>query len=227
MTLTVGAAISLIQSRKTQPHPNAVLFAILSGLALSTRNVLQRKQHSHTKSQPTSSNSTSSRSVLETSLIQFTQLSWQSGLVMMLFSMLLFVVMAAFRGIAAATEAIQLTIQGMNWGILTWHPLYNAFSMITLGFCSALTHSLLNAGKRVFAIVMAIVWFNESFSKATVLGLALVFCGGCWYTVESQAKGDASKGQRYGSRLIKPMTSLLLLQLIHMVHEQDQIKSIL
>lgn len=224
MTLTVGAAISLIQSRQTQPHPNAIAFAILSGLTLSTRNVLQRKQHSSDTPSNHQTASTS-RSVVEKSLVQFTQLSWQSALVMMLLSIVLFVLLASFQT-AAASESFRLTVNGMNWGILTWHPLYNAFSMITLGFCSALTHSLLNAGKRVFAIVMAIVWFKESFTRGTVLGLALVFCGGCWYTVESKAKGDDSKGQRHWMRLTKPMTSLLLLQLIHMVHEQDQIKAI-
>lgn len=223
MTLTVGAAISLIQSRKTQPHFNAVAFAILSGLSLSTRNVLQRKQHSLMKATSSSSSTHEMRSAMETSLIQFTQLSWQSAFVLMVFSMVLFFFLALYHTTTAASTAFHTTIQGMNWGTLTWHPLYNAFSMITLGFCSALTHSLLNAGKRVFAIVMAIVWFREAFSKATVLGLALVFCGGCWYTVESKTKGE---GQRYWMRLTKPLTTLFLLQLIQLVHEQDQIKAI-
>jgi uncharacterized ion transporter superfamily protein YfcC len=58
--------------------------------------------------------------------------------------------------------------------------------MITLAFCSALTHSLLNAGKRVVAIAMAIVWFKEGFTVRNVLGLAVTLLGGCWYTWESK-----------------------------------------
>lgn len=225
MTLTVGAAISLIQSRNTKPHFNAVAFAILSGFTLSMRNVLQRKQHSssnHTQ-KSASSSSAPTRSVMETSLMQFTQLSWQSAFIMMVFSMVLFLVLSLYQTPSIASAAFHATIQGISWGVLTWHPLYNAFSMITLGYCSALTHSLLNAGKRVFAIVMAIVWFQETFSAGTAVGLTLVFCGGCWYTVESKQKGD---GQRYWMRLIKPMITLLLLQSIQLVHEQGQIKVI-
>lgn len=48
--------------------------------------------------------------------------------------------------------------------MLLWHPLYKAFSVITLGFYSALTHALLNTGKRIFAILLAVLWFRESFS---------------------------------------------------------------
>jgi multidrug transporter EmrE-like cation transporter len=98
--------------------------------------------------------------------------------------------------------------------------------MITLGFCSALTHSLLNAGKRVFAIVMAIVWFRESFSRATAVGLALVFCGGCWYTTESKTKQQQKQPNASSSRQrivqwFKPMVAFVLLQSVYMIHALD------
>lgn len=227
MTLTVGAAISLIQSRHTKPHCNTVAFAILSGLSFSMRNILQRKQHSGSSTKSPSGNSSSTdsptRSVMETLLIQFTQISWQAAFIVMVFSMILFLIMGLFQSAVIASAAFHTTIQGMNWGMLTWHPVYNAFSMITLGHCSALTHSLLNAGKRVFAIAMAVVWFKEAFSIGTTLGLALVLCGGCWYTIESMAEGEE---QRYWMCLTKPMIALLLLELIQLAHEQDQIKTI-
>jgi hypothetical protein len=66
--------------------------------------------------------------------------------------------------------------------------------MITLGFCSALTHSLLNAGKRVFAICMAMLWFREGLTNpATLAGLALVAIGGSWYSLETKRKDTPSK----------------------------------
>lgn len=70
--------------------------------------------------------------------------------------------------------------------MVCYHPLYNIFSTVTLGFCSALTHSLLNVGKRVYAILVAIVWFREDFSGTTEIGLLLVVNGGMWYTHESK-----------------------------------------
>ncbi|GAX21534.1 hypothetical protein FisN_6Hh424 [Fistulifera solaris] len=222
MILTVGAAISLIQSKSSQPHVHAVTFALLSGFTLSTRNVLQRQQHSNNSAQPSSS-SPPSTGVLETSLMQFTKLSWQSAWFMVAFSMMLFLLLGLHQSLPVALDVFDATIHGIHWGILTWHPMYNSLSMITLGYCSALTHSLLNAGKRVFAIVMAIVWFRETVTRGTMVGLTLVFGGGCWYTMESKAKGE---GPQYWMRLAKPMISLLLLQLVQLLNDQDQMKAI-
>jgi ABC-type proline/glycine betaine transport system permease subunit len=102
----------------------------------------------------------------------------------------------------------------VDWRLLTWHPLYNAFSMITLGFCSALTHSLLNAGKRVFAICMAIFWFRESHGWATIVSLAAVMVGGCWYATEVKATGRVASSSSWTVR-IKSLGSLMLLILVY------------
>ncbi|GAX14640.1 hypothetical protein FisN_6Lh424 [Fistulifera solaris] len=222
MILTVGAAISLIQFKNSQPHVHAVTFALLSGFTLSMRNVLQRQQYNSSLLQPLNS-SPPSTSVLEKSLMQFTKLSWQSAWLMLAFSIVLFLLLGLHQSPAAAFKVFYAAIQGINWGILTWHPMYNSLSMITLGYCSALTHSLLNAGKRVFAIVMAITWFREDVTRGTMVGLTLVFGGGCWYTIESKAKGE---GQPYWMRLTKPMISLLLLQLVQLVNDQEHMKTI-
>mmetsp|Transcript_43958 Transcript_43958/g.127967 ORF Transcript_43958/g.127967 Transcript_43958/m.127967 type:complete len:118 (-) Transcript_43958:30-383(-) len=96
-----------------------------------------------------------------------------------------------------------------NFQVLLWHPLYNVFSMITLGFCSALTHSLLNAGKRVFAISMAMLWFREGLNPPTLAGLLTVGIGGFWYTWESKQK-EGSPSQEYG-KLVRAVLGLGLL----------------
>lgn len=189
MLVLVGAAVSLIRIRSDSPHPYSVLFAVLSGCTLSCRNVLQRRQHrassvsdnnkstnsSSIASEPATETADSQLQKVERSLQQFTKLSLHSCF------------MSSILGVAlhaASPAAVHL----LNWKVLTWHPLYNIFSMITLGFCSALTHSLLNAGKRVFAILMAILWFGEDFSIATVFGLLTVAGGGAWYSTESKKR---------------------------------------
>jgi len=80
--------------------------------------------------------------------------------------------------------------------------------MITLSFCSALTHSLLNAGKRVVAIAMAIVWFREGFTKQIAVGLFFVMVGGCWYTVETKQRPKSSG-------YAKPLACLILLHALY------------
>jgi hypothetical protein len=79
--LTVGSAISLLNtSSSTEPHPHAIMFAIASGLSLSSRNVLQRRQHLGGKPAATSIVATTTHlkqtitanGRLERSLLQFT-----------------------------------------------------------------------------------------------------------------------------------------------------------
>lgn len=187
MVFVVGSAVSLIRIQPTKPHPHAVVFAVLSGLTLSWRNILQRKQH--VQAQMHSHNDDGNKqevSKVERSVELFTNLSLHS-------SVMSFLVTIPLNGFLLATSTSHLhvlkmvLVEALNWRVLTWHPLYNTFSMITLGFCSAVTHSLLNAGKRVFAIFMAIVWFREDFTMATLLGLIAVACGGCWYTLEAKS----------------------------------------
>jgi hypothetical protein len=225
--LTVGSAISLLNSsRSTEPHPHAIMFAIASGLSLSSRNVLQRRQHfgdkptatnipTTTTSSETNMRSPQTGSKLERSLVQFTQLSLQSGTAMGLVSILLhsFLLYTDNNHGATLTGVFSHAI---NWRLLTWHPLYNAFSMITLGFCSALTHSLLNAGKRVFAICMAIFWFRESHGWATIVSLAAVTVGGCWYATETKATGRVASSSSW-TVWTKPLASLMLLFLVYAV----------
>lgn len=211
MTLTTGAAISLIKSRPTKPDPKAIIFAIVSGLALSSRNVLQRRQHAMKSHEEKPKHAQvlqeeTQANMLERAFVQFTTLSFEAGVLAAIQSILLALVTLTMIPPDQRLSAKQFT-SAISWQLLTWHPLYNLFSMITLSFCSALTHSLLNAGKRVFAIVMAIIWFHESFSSATAIGLVLITIGGCWYTVETKRKPGASSM----TEQVKPVIVLLLL----------------
>ena len=214
MILVVGSAVSLIRIRPTKPHPHAVLFAIFSGITLSSRNVLQRKQHVQANVDVNHGHDDSNKSIskVERSIDQFTTLSFQSAVMTGIAAVLLNGFLFATTATHAAAVNMVLS-EALNWRVLTWHPLYNTFSMITLGFCSALTHSLLNAGKRVFAIVMAIVWFGEDFNVATLMGLLAVACGGCWYTMEVKAKKSTHPPTKW-ARWFKLVVALGLLQIL-------------
>lgn len=215
MIFVVGAAVSLIRIRPTKPHTHAVVFALLSGISLSARNVMQRRQHVQVQVDAQHDDYSKNVSKVERSVDLFTRLSFHSAV--MAFGMAI-----PLNAILLATSPSHVQVvkmvftQALNWRVLTWHPLYNTFSMITLGFCSALTHSLLNAGKRVFAIVMAIVWFREGFTMATLLGLTAVAGGGCWYTLEAKAKKPLTQTTGV-SRWVKLVISLTLIQtLLHL-----------
>mmetsp|Transcript_24310 Transcript_24310/g.43971 ORF Transcript_24310/g.43971 Transcript_24310/m.43971 type:complete len:432 (+) Transcript_24310:1904-3199(+) len=213
MIFVVGAAVSLIRIRSSKPHAHAILFAIFSGLTLSARNVLQRKQHVQAETQQQQQHEDDKQtSKMERSLQLFAKLSFHSAVVTCAAAIPLNFVVGTWPSTSTHSEILKLALtQALNWRVLTWHPLYNAFSIITLGFCSALTHSLLNAGKRVFSILMAIVWFNEEFTMATLFGLIAVGAGGCWYTMETKHKSN-KKVSAGMLRWIKLAVSLGLLQ---------------
>jgi drug/metabolite transporter (DMT)-like permease len=193
MMLVVGAAMSLLKLQSTTLVPQAVGFAILSGLTLSCRNVLQRKHHYH------NSKTSQEWTKLEKSVVQFTQLSLYSGVWMGAIAILSYAMIRSYF--------VQPSIQ-----VLLWHPLYNIFSMITLGFCSALTHSLLNAGKRVFAICMAMLWFREGLNLSTLAGLCLVGVGGSWYSWEcKQPESSSTKKGREYNKVVLSISALVAL----------------
>jgi hypothetical protein len=206
MMVVVGGAMSLLRLQPVTPAPQAIFAALASGLLLSCRNVLQRKHQSHhlqplpTQQQQQAQIMTSyssdalpvkshpnmhhDLSELVNSVVQFTQLSFFSGMMTGLAYVLLWLGILCVNGDYDRNPSnIEPNIQ-----VYLWHPLYNIFSMITLGFCSALTHSLLNAGKRVFAICMAMIWFQEGLDDpAKIGGLLIVAFGGCWYTAATKA----------------------------------------
>ncbi|KAG7339499.1 triose-phosphate transporter family protein [Nitzschia inconspicua] len=197
MVVVVGGAMSLLRLQSKPPAAQAVIAALASGLLLSCRNVLQRKHQTQHLQQSTSKvgsetlplqNAPPVKSELtkvEKSVVQFTQLSFYSGVMIGLCYIPLLLLTDCSLG---KNQPGKLCNIDADIQVYLWHPLYNIFSMITLGFCSALTHSLLNAGKRVFAICMAMVWFHEGLNDpAKLTGLLVVAFGGCWYSAESKA----------------------------------------
>ena len=175
MGVVVASAMSLLKTNSTKTPPLAIIFAILSGLSLSTRNVLQRKHHQ-------TSDAIKDLNKLERSIVQFTQLSFYSGARLGVISLLQLVIIQPFL--------YRPEIQ-----VILWHPLYNVFSMIMLGLVSALTHSLLNAGKRVFSIIIAVLWFHEGINSKLLVGLLFVGIGGSWYSYESKQKETTNTNQ--------------------------------
>jgi uncharacterized membrane protein len=215
MCLTLGAAISLLPNKanSSDTYHTAIFFASLSGLTLSLRNVLQRRQHGAVQADVAQI-----KDKLEKSLVLFTQISLHSGRLLLVVSAPLMLMLLHQQANGGESTAVgEILWNGLDVGLLSWHPLYNAFSMITLGFCSAVTHSLLNAGKRVYAILMAIVWFKEGFTEQTAMGLLLVTVGGVWYTVEmkeGQVKGKPTAAVEPSSVpwWVKPLVAIVLLQ---------------
>jgi hypothetical protein len=152
-------------------------------------------------------------SKLERSVLQFTKLSFQSGLIMaavsLVFGMLLVSPpLSATTATTFATTTPTTTsfvwLESLTWNVLLWHPMYNVTSMIVLGWCgSAVTHSLFNAGKRVFSILLALLWMEQQQQHpqqphltTTYFRLFMVAVGAIWYTLETNQQQQHQHQQR-------------------------------
>lgn len=68
----------------------------------------------------------------------------------------------------------------------------NWFAFTTLSLTSPVTYSILSLLKRIFVIVMSIVWFGQQISLTQGMGILLTFIGLWMY---QQAKSDVDKGE--------------------------------
>lgn len=185
MMVVITNAIFLLLETESKAIPNtySIVFAILSSFTLSLRNVLQRKSQRESLSKM-------DMTLMQRSVYQFTKLSMESLFcIIILASFLQFWLYFWPSQIPASISEILSPILKIlsvkDAGVIIWHPSYNIFSTIIIGWFVALTHSLLNAGKRIFAIVMAIIWFHEEFTSKTIVYLSAIIFGGLWYTNES------------------------------------------
>lgn len=196
MIVVVGATVSLIRVRSEIPNPHSVFFALFSGTALSLRTVLLRKSFKgrYAKAMCTDNQQQNQHEKIERSLIEFVAISYRSGLLMG-------VIALALSPLAAPQRH---ALQFLNWKAVAWHPLYNVISILVLGFSSQLHHDLMNGGTRVCAVLVALVWFREDVSSATIAGLLAAVVGSAWYTLES-------KGQRISGGFMKVFVAAILL----------------
>lgn len=68
----------------------------------------------------------------------------------------------------------------------------NWFAFTTLSLTSPVTYSILSLLKRIFVIVMSIVWFGQNISITQSIGILLTFFGLWMY---QKAKSDVDKGE--------------------------------
>lgn len=82
----------------------------------------------------------------------------------------------------------------------------NWFAFTTLSLTSPVTYSILSLLKRIFVIVMSILWFGQTISGVQSLGILLTFVGLWMY---QKAKSDVDKGE---TKLVEKSMHLLPIQ---------------
>lgn len=204
----IAGTIGTLSGWHKPVRKEAVFMATLSGLALASRNSVKKllqEQHQQKGNERSSLQvETSSLARFVSGVQEFARLSLGSAVV--LFALLVvssglrfihsLVVLGAVENRTNDGSVVQL--QYLLSSILQhpkmviFHGLYNLSSLAVLGFVSALTHSVLNVGKRLVNIVVVAVLFQEQVDLERVsVGLSVATAGALWYTV--LAKGGNNR----------------------------------
>ena len=89
-----------------------------------------------------------------------------------------------------------------------FHFAQNILAFILLSMTSPVTYSVASLIKRVFVIVMAIVWFGNSTTPVQAMGIALTFLGLYLYDRTSDSNKVDRRAKLEQSRLDKPLLPL-------------------
>jgi len=194
-TATIMGGVGLTLSGWDKPiAAPAVVFATLSGMALAARNAtkkhVQEQRSGHvSKGAPENANWKSVWAMLTTGLEDFVALSLGGALALC--------VVACTLSIVTNKTAVALPVEWSLHGsdndlavaikLILFHPTYNMASLSVLGFVSALSHAILNVGKRLVNVIVTAVIFAEKTDLArTGVGLFLASIGATWYVLLSK-----------------------------------------
>mmetsp|Transcript_27495 Transcript_27495/g.32089 ORF Transcript_27495/g.32089 Transcript_27495/m.32089 type:complete len:997 (-) Transcript_27495:203-3193(-) len=175
--VVVGGALLLLLQKgiKTRENPVAVVFALLSGLTLSTRNVTQK--------------SVKKPKIVEKEKTK--EMNWQDKLLKGLENFMTMNAVAAFPSLIAllfipnSCSIISLiwnATGGCGLQAAIFHGIYNMASISVLSMVAAQTHSLLNVGKRITNVIVAAFFFNVHLQASGVIGLVVALLGGLVYS---------------------------------------------
>lgn len=221
----VFGAFMLLSSSDLQKHVNiyTVTFAALSGLALSSRNVIKKVFNCE--------ESVCQLQLPGKGLENFISIT-QYALIPSFFCLILGEASCIKNHNADIRFYTSFIIEhGGNAGkhAILFHGLYNIFSITVLNLVSAPTHSLLNVGKRIFNVLMAALYCNEELGRKGVFGLIIAAIGSYGYAKKNatthlyflKAMMNAVKGTEKKKVSISVMSLLFVSLQLFTIHFQD------
>lgn len=204
--LIVGGTSLLLTSgniASTGTNLQPVICALISGLCMSSRNVIEGTKH-QPKLQPKELGSLPS---LENGLESFTNVMTRGAMFSLATT---FIVVIFGSGYSPVKELSSRSLLSAT----AFFCMYQISSIFVLSLTSPPTHSLLNVGKRIVNIMVATYIFAEKMSSWTFLGLFVAAGGGILYWME---KNNIGKGRRTIFLLLMLVTSYSLLSTLLML----------
>lgn len=224
--VVLGSSLLLIQKDiSTDINSHSVTFALLSGLCMASRNVIQKSKIPSTCTDPSIRAQDSNWiTLISKGLTNFIKINAIAAI-----PSSLFIVTQWYK-----LQGI-VPISGLNFGAraIYFHALYNLASISVLGLVSAQTHSLLNVGKRIVNVLMAAIAFHLQLKLIGVIGLSIALIGGLRYSGMLTLRSTAlSEVKTRHCTLVGGLFLIIVIALRNMVYtdhvsiffEQAQIK---
>jgi len=171
----------------------SITFALCSGFAMSSRNVAQQttKERLVNKDCTMENNIICRESWVRATIVglnNFIQIT-SYAILPSLMTLLLIADLSLFEATEGGRNIIWWSLMSMvKSGIqaILYHGLFNIASISVLSLTTALTHSLLNVGKRLSNIIVALIVFRRPLGLTGVSGLCIAAMGGIIYSKAGQ-----------------------------------------
>ena len=177
MAVIVGSAVSLLVDKMNGGSLIGALFAVTSGLLITSRIVFQKTFRF-----------ADSKSGFTQSLDEYLVMTFNALLVLIV----TFLIQFTISRTAENGEFVDIAdvVSLFRAELILFHPVYNLFSLVTLTFVASITHALLNVSKRVIGLLITLLWFHEEITPRILCGAAAALVGGFWYTIEKRASSS-------------------------------------
>mmetsp|Transcript_33613 Transcript_33613/g.49393 ORF Transcript_33613/g.49393 Transcript_33613/m.49393 type:complete len:1148 (-) Transcript_33613:125-3568(-) len=231
VVIIFGTALLLMRKgMKQQANFLSVAFALCSGFAMASRNVVQKSAHK--RSEKGKANNLSHQGGVP----------WKQAAVNGMFNFLSITAMAVipasiFLGKAEIMGSNQIDGSVVMWMLrsagqlgaqaIIFHGLYNIASISVLTLISAQSHSLLNVGKRICNVLVAALVFHEPVGPIGILGLGIAAIGGALYSNAPATLAILSWNKVVCSKGSKLMLLVSLLSIFCMNTNEGRLKKLI
>ena len=197
----IGGTTLLLKQKSMEPNPKSIIFALVSGFCMASRNVL-KKTTSPTNSDSNGGQNESSRNNAFVAGVQsFTFITTMAAIPAFAVTLLCYV-----HNFASLNSLISYLFKSDNGAseylgrAVVFHCLYNVFSITVLSLTSATTHSLMNVGKRIVNVLAAAAYFGVSLSVSGKAGISFAAVGAFIYNDNST---EVIKNSSLGKYLVR------------------------
>lgn len=182
----IGGTTLLLKQKSMDPNPKSIIFALVSGFCMASRNVLKKTTSSINSDSGSGRNEESSNGAFVTGVQSFTFITTMAAVPAVAVTLVCYI-----HKFSSLNSLVSYLLKSENDAAanmgraVVFHCLYNVFSITVLSLTSATTHSLMNVGKRIVNVLAAAAYFGVKLSLSGKAGISLAAVGAFIYNDNS------------------------------------------